>query len=97
MPTIEEIKAVVSELGEKYGAESIYLFGSFARGEQNEKSDIDLRINLGDIKSLFVLGGLYTDLNNKLGRNIDINTTEGLEEKFLNHIAKGEILLYARN
>ena len=96
MPTIEYIKEVVSELGEKYGAESIYLFGSFARGEQNEKSDLDFRINKGKIQGIQI-GGLYSDLEERFNMPIDLVTTGSLDEKFLNHIAKEEILLYARN
>ncbi|GAB2021685.1 nucleotidyltransferase domain-containing protein [Pseudolactococcus yaeyamensis] len=40
--TIEEIKAKVKPIAEKYGLKEVYLFGSYARGEADEKSDIDL-------------------------------------------------------
>lgn len=42
--TIDEIKAVVKPIAEKYDLEKVYLFGSYARGEANEESDIDILI-----------------------------------------------------
>ena len=67
--TVPDIRRVVSKLGEQYGAERIYLFGSFARGEMTEDSDIDLRIDKGRIRGL-ELGGLLLDLEDGLGRPI---------------------------
>ena len=54
--TVHGIRRVVSKLGEQYGAERIYLFGSFARGDMTEESDIDLRIAKGRVRGL-ELGG----------------------------------------
>ena len=42
---IPEIKSVVSRLGREYGAQRIWLFGSYARGDMTPTSDIDLRID----------------------------------------------------
>ena len=44
-----DIKKKVSDLGFQYGAERIFLFGSYARGEATVDSDIDLRIDRGSI------------------------------------------------
>ena len=49
--TVSEIKDIVSRLAKQYGAERIYLFGSYARGDSTPASDIDLRIDKGDRKS----------------------------------------------
>ena len=49
MLQIEDIKRSVTKLAKKYGAERVYLFGSYARGEATEQSDIDLRIDKGSI------------------------------------------------
>ena len=40
--TLNEIKVIVSRLARQYGAERIYLFGSYARGDMTNSSDIDL-------------------------------------------------------
>ena len=59
--TIDEIKEIVTILAARYGADRIYLFGSYARGDADKDSDIDLRIDKGAIRGL-QLGGLAADL-----------------------------------
>ena len=54
---IPEIKSVVSRLGREYGAQRIWLFGSYARGDVTPTSDIDLRIDKGRIRGI-EMGGL---------------------------------------
>lgn len=95
MPTIEEIKNTATTLGQQYGVERIFLFGSYARGDNNEKSDIDFRIDKGNIKGLFQLCGFKNKLEDMLGRKVDVLTTQSLDKQFLDHIAKEEILVYA--
>ena len=95
MPTIEDIKAVACKLGSKYGAESIYLFGSYARGDQREDSDIDLRLNKGAIRGLQI-GGLYSDFSDSLNKPVDLLETASLDDYFLSQIKNEEVLLYAR-
>ena len=55
--TIDEIREIVAALAARYGADRIYLFGSYARGDANKDSDIDLRIDKGAIRGL-QMGGL---------------------------------------
>ena len=50
--TIDEIREIVAALAARYGADRIYLFGSYARGDANKDSDIDLRIDKGAIRGL---------------------------------------------
>ena len=47
--SISEIRAIVSPLAEQYGADRVFLFGSYARGDANPDSDVDLRIDKGMI------------------------------------------------
>ena len=76
--TIPEIKSVVSELAQKYGAQRIFLFGSYARGDMAPTSDIDLRI----------------DLEAALGVPVDLIPTGSLDDRFLASIRNDEVLLY---
>lgn len=92
--TIEEIKAVVEPIARKYGVERVYLFGSYARGEVCENSDIDLRVDKGSLKGMFALCGLYTELEDALQTRVDVLTTGSLEENFLRKIKQEEVLLY---
>lgn len=90
---LQEIQSVVSRLGYQYGAERIYLFGSYARGDMTDASDIDLRIDKGRIRGV-EMGGLLLDLEAALGVPVDLVTTGSLSERFLNEIKKDEVLLY---
>lgn len=92
--TIEEIKTIVEPIARKYGVERVYLFGSYARGDVNENSDLDLRIDKGSLKGMFALCGLYTEIEEALQMKVDILTTGSLEDDFLRRIRKEEVLLY---
>lgn len=91
--TLDEIKRIVSLLAEQYGAQRIYLFGSCARGDMTDSSDIDLRIDKGNIKG-FQLAGLLLDLEDSLGRPVDLIPTTSLDQRFLDSIRDDEVLLY---
>jgi predicted nucleotidyltransferase len=100
--TINEIKKIVSEIAEQYGAERVYLFGSYARGEEKNDSDIDLHVFEGDICG-FKMGGFYADLEEKLENKIDLvigELTESGKTRYKttinSHILAEEILLYER-
>ena len=92
---INEIQNTVKELGGKYGAERIYLFGSYARGEALPGSDVDLRIDKGKIRGLFALSGLRLALEEQLGTKVDLLTSDSLDHAFLDRIRTEEVLLYA--
>ncbi|MCD7750650.1 MAG: nucleotidyltransferase domain-containing protein [Lachnospiraceae bacterium] len=94
--SIDELKKIVNPIAQKYNVSRVYLFGSFARGDYNEQSDIDLRIDKGAMKGMFALCGFYTDLSEALDRKVDVLTTGSLEESFLQKIQKDEVMLYAQ-
>ena len=93
--TIEEIKSIVVPIAASHDVDRIYLFGSYARGEATPSSDIDLRVDKGRLRGLIALGALYADLEEGLGKKLDLLTTGSLDQKFLQHIAKEEVLIYA--
>ena len=94
MLKIEDIQKVVIKYGKKYGVEKIYLFGSYARGDATEHSDIDLRIDKGDIVGGIALAGLLLDIERELGVQVDLVTTGSLSTDFLSAIRDEEKLLY---
>lgn len=94
MLRIEDIQEVVIKYGRKYGAEKIYLFGSYARGDATEHSDVDLRIDKGDIVGGIALAGLLLDIERELGVQVDLATTGSLSKDFLSAIRDEEKLLY---
>ena len=94
MKQICEIKETVNKRAKEFGAERIYLFGSYARGDANEYSDIDLRIDKGKIKGGLALAGLLLALEADLGTTVDLVTTGSLSRDFLESIKGEEQLIY---
>lgn len=93
--TIDELKIIIKPIAEKYEVSRVYLFGSFARGDFNENSDIDIRIDKGKMRGMFALCGFYTEISDALERKVDVLTTGSLSEDFLEDIKKDEVILYA--
>ncbi len=65
-------------LGEKYGARNIRVFGSVARGENSEGSDVDFLVDLDKGRNLFDLAGFVADVQDLLGVHVDVVTPGGL-------------------
>ena len=95
MLTIEEIRRAVAPICERYGVERLSLFGSYARGEADELSDVDLIVDCGKPMG-FSFFGLYGDIERALGLEVDLLSRRGTRQKFLDKIAKDEVLLYER-
>lgn len=91
--TIPEIRQIVSDLARQYGAQRVYLFGSYARGDMTPDSDIDLRIDKGAIRGL-AFAGLLGDLEDALDTSVDLISTAGMDAEFLKEIQRDEVLLY---
>lgn len=68
----------ILSLAAKYGASNVRIFGSVAQGSANENSDVDFLVELESGRSLFDLGGLLMELQDLLGRNVDVVTEKGL-------------------
>lgn len=81
---IEEIAEKVRPIAERYGASKIYLFGSYARGEATEESDIDLLVDAENINGFFAFGGLYGDLRDALQKELDLVTMNALYNEHKN-------------
>ena len=92
--TIDEIQTTIRPIAESYGVERIFLFGSYARGEATPTSDIDLRVDKGQVKG-FAFGGLINALSEALEKDMDVVTTASLDKDFLDYISQEEVLLYA--
>ena len=95
MPSINDIRVAINKVGKKYNIKNAYLFGSYARGEANASSDVDILIDDdGNIKSLFELSGFRLELMDELGTNVDVLTMDGVQPKFYNFIKNDQVLIY---
>ena len=71
----------VLRLATHYGATDVRVFGSVARGDADETSDIDLLVRMTPGRSVFDIGGLLMDLQDLLGRRVDVVTERGLRPR----------------
>ena len=103
--TIDEIKRRITPVAEKYRLAAVYLFGSYARGDATEASDVDLLVDLSGtgIDTLFKLGGLYNELEAALETGIDLVTTDSMEQvtdlrsqkRFREAVRRERMMIYA--
>lgn len=88
---IKQKRNEIISLAEKYGAYNIRIFGSVARGQENEDSDIDFLVDLRDERSLWDLGGLWVELNDLLKVRIEVFTENTLKDS-IRRIASKEAI-----
>lgn len=94
--TIEEIKQKAIPIAKEYGVDSMSLFGSYARGEAREDSDLDFFIDRGEIRGLLDYMGFIQDLEDVFHRHVDVVST-GIDDKnFLTIIKKDGVLIYEK-
>jgi uncharacterized protein len=85
----DEIIAVAGQ----YGASDIRIFGSVARGDAGEESDLDLIVRFEPGRSLLDHGGLVMDLRELLGRRVDVIDEEAMTPRFRDHVMQEAIPL----
>ena len=87
------LKKVKDEAASKFGIISLGLFGSFARNQQRDTSDIDVFVTLKE-SDFFVLERIKEELENLLHKNIDIvNYRESLRNSFKQNILNDAIYI----
>jgi predicted nucleotidyltransferase len=83
--TLQEMLGInrdgILRVARKYGARNVAVFGSVARREADEKSDVDLLVDLEPGRSLLDLGGLQVELEELLGRPVDVVTRAGVKAR----------------
>jgi len=94
MTDILTIKKTITPIARFYGVKRIYLFGSYAKGNATENSDIDLLVEKGKPMSLLKLSGMRQSVQEALDLSVDLVTTTGIEDEFYKEIAGTEILIY---
>jgi predicted nucleotidyltransferase len=75
---LREKREEILEIAAKHGARNVRIFGSVARGDAGESSDIDLLVDMESGRSLLDRSELIADLQDLLGRKVDIVTEQGI-------------------
>lgn len=89
--TLDELgkdkRAAILAIAARHGVHRVRVFGSFARGDAGENSDVDLLIEAGPHTPPWFPGGLLVDLEEELGRRVDIT-----EESTLHPLIRDRVL-----
>ncbi|MBO4853458.1 MAG: nucleotidyltransferase domain-containing protein [Schwartzia sp.] len=100
MLSIAEIKRRIMPICKKYDIKRAYLFGSYARGDASEGSDVDLRIDKGasqKLRGLLAVSALRLELVDVLQKNVDLITAlpdDDLHAIFRKHVLSDEVIVY---
>ena len=93
--TINQIREKTIPIAQKYGISNMRLFGSYARGDATETSDVDLHIDRGNLTGLFSYYSMVEELENALGCHVDLVLDGNRDLQFLERFAPEEVSLYA--
>ena len=92
--TINQIRDIVVPIAIQHGVKSVSLFGSYASNRATAESDVDLKIEKGQLKSLLDLSRFRLAVEDALRLPVDLVTTQCSDVDFLREIEKDEVLLY---
>ena len=90
---LKEKREEILRIARRHGVGRISIFGSFARGEATEHSDIDLLIEVQGPTPPWFPGGLVADLEELLGRRVDVVEADAIREGMRARILKEAVLL----
>ncbi len=85
--------ADILEIAKRHGARNVRVFGSFARGNARPDSDLDLLVEAEPAHSPFFPAGLIADLEDLLGRRVDVVEPEGLHWYLRDRVLKEAVPL----
>ena len=92
-PLIERHRADILSMAEAHGIENVRVFGSMARGDADDTSDVDLLVTLPKGRSGLELGGLLMDVQDLLQRRVDVVSERGLHPMLRENILKEAVPL----
>jgi predicted nucleotidyltransferase len=91
--SIAKVKKAVYPVLKIHGIKQAEIFGSLARGEQNRASDVDILVRLGRPMG-FEFVGMKRELEEKVGRSVDLVSYDGIHPLFKKDILKNRVKIY---
>lgn len=90
---LQEKRQDILKIAAKHGAYNVRVFGSVARGEADDRSDVDILVDAGPETSSWFPAGLIIDLEELLGCEVDVVTEGGLRPRIKDRVLKEAIPL----
>jgi len=91
--TIEEIRNKAIPIVKSFGLKRLCLFGSYAKGEATDDSDLDFIMDKGKLKGIEYVA-LVDSLEKEFKCHVDLISYGASDKKFINSIRKDEVLIY---
>lgn len=85
---IQQHRAEILALAERHGVREVRVFGSMARGDADDASDVDLLVSLPPERTGLALGGLLMDVQDLLRRRVDVVTEASLHPAFRDRVLR---------
>ena len=89
----QDKRSAILAIAARHGVQRVRVFGSFARGDASEDSDLDLLIDAGPLTPPWFPGGLLADLEKALGRRVDVAEESTLHPLIRDHVLQEAIPL----
>lgn len=86
--TIQELQRIITPIARQHGVESVSVFGSYSKGNASSNNNVDLKIERGQLQSLFQIISFRLDVKDALHLLIDLVTSEASNPAFLKIIEK---------
>lgn len=93
MKSINEIKKIALPILNRYGVKKAAVFGSVARGEMDEQSDIDILVEIKKNLSLFEFVRLKNELGDALGGEVDLVEYETIKPRLRDIILREQLVI----
>jgi predicted nucleotidyltransferase len=90
---LQSYRDAIIRIAARYGALNLCVFGSVARGEARPDSDVDFLVDMEPGRSLLDVGGLLVELQELLGRPVDVVTRNGLRDRIRDRVLREAVPL----
>jgi uncharacterized protein len=90
---LKEKRETILRIAAKHGARNVRVFGSAARGEADEESDLDLLVEMEPGRSLLDHAALWLELQEVLGRRVDVVSDRGIKPRIRERVLREAVLL----
>lgn len=93
LQTVIEKRDAIHAAAARYGIREVSLFGSVARGDEDEGSDIDFLVEIEPGRSLFDLGGFQVEMEALFGCHVDVVTRNGMKQSMRDRTEKEAVAI----
>jgi hypothetical protein len=90
---LREYRGQIEAIAAQHGVVVIRVFGSVARGDAGEQSDVDLLVELEQGRGLFDLGAFLTEVQELVGESVDVVTPKGLRSRIRDRVMREAVAL----